>query len=523
MKFKIVIFRRIFFCLYAEHNCQNMAPVTLLCSFILLLVMGVSVNAARRPNIVWIMSDDLGYGELSSFGQTNFRTPNIDRLAAEGIRFTSAYCGEAVCAPSRGSLMTGLHMGHAYIRGNGNKGPDGTDTPLRANDTTVAELLQEAGYHTGLVGKWGLGSNASTGSAQLKGFSYFFGEPSQGNAHNMYPEYLFESSATDPRVLDVVTLSGNLRSARGESPSREQCMGPMDDWGNFGGCNYTHDLFTQHAVQYLRESVTERPGQPFFLYVAWTDPHAGGWGSNAETGNPVTFDGEFAENTTWPVVERDHASVIQNVQDRDVGVLLDLLKELGIDEDTIVFYASDNGASDEGGHQASFFTSSGPLRGVKRSLYEGGIRTPSSVRWPGRIVPGLVSDFPWQFADFLPTALDLAGRPDLVPPGVDGLSIVPTLLGGAQGQQRRPADECFYWEFCTNDKWGRAGRMGRWKAVALSSEAPTELYDLETDIGETADLAAQHPEVVRRLEECMDRAHTDSPDWPVGDGICVTS
>ncbi|CAM9404290.1 unnamed protein product [Ectocarpus fasciculatus] len=452
-------------------------------------------RGSAPPNIVWLMSDDLGYGELSSFGQTQFRTPHIDRLASEGVRFTSAYCGEAVCAPSRGALMTGLHMGHAYIRGNGKKGIGGTDTPLRPGDTTVAELLQQAGYYTGLVGKWGLGVNGTTGSAQNKGFNYFFGEPDQTHAHNMYPEFLLQSSEA---------VAGRLEE---------------DQYGNFGGCNYTHDLFTDHAVAFLEERARV-PDQPFFLYVAWTDPHAGGWGSDVEHGNPVPFDGQFNSEHSWPVVERDHASVIQNkCICADVGRILRTLQTTGMDNNTIVFFASDNGASDEGGHRASFFTSSGPLRGVKRSLYEGGIRTPSSARWPGVIPPAQVSAFPWTFADFLPTALELASRPDLVPPGLDGISIVPTLLGQPQSR----GDFCLYWEFCTNDLWGRAARRGRWKAVALSSAGPTELYDLERDIGETTDLAARFPAVVREMEACMDAEHEDSPDWPVGDGLCVSS
>lgn len=648
-----------------------------------LLAMCMLARGSAPPNIVWLMSDDLGYGELSSFGQTQFRTPHIDRLASEGVRFTSAYCGEAVCAPSRGALMTGLHMGHAYIRGNGKKGIGGTDTPLRPGDTTVAELLQQAGYYTGLVGKWGLGVNGTTGSAQNKGFNYFFGEPDQTHAHNMYPEFLLQSSEAVAGRLEEIALTGNTRqeiqgvpafassllhaqsglclgatgraaegdplrvqscvwgidtrqwlldeasgvlvydgvvsspspslcaAANGENgevvlaacdraspaqqwvltaqqqlssgtgarpvcmqavlspgdeaaavttmpcvspavevgaqtfrflnpiPSRERCMSPQDQYGNFGGCNYTHDLFTDHAVAFLEERARV-PDQPFFLYVAWTDPHAGGWGSDVEHGNPVPFDGQFNSEHSWPVVERDHASVIQNVQDRgeyntvsvsvvfmadkkcicaDVGRILRTLQTTGMDNNTIVFFASDNGASDEGGHRASFFTSSGPLRGVKRSLYEGGIRTPSSARWPGVIPPAQVSAFPWTFADFLPTALELASRPDLVPPGLDGISIVPTLLGQPQSR----GDFCLYWEFCTNDLWGRAARRGRWKAVALSSAGPTELYDLERDIGETTDLAARFPAVVREMEACMDAEHEDSPDWPVGDGLCVSS
>jgi arylsulfatase A-like enzyme len=635
---------------------------------------------ATPPNIIWIMADDLGYGELSSFGQTNFQTHNIDRFAEEGIRFTSAYCGAPLCAPSRASFMTGLHTGHTNIRGNGKKGPGQTDTPLRDNDTTVAELLQLAGYYTAIVGKWGLGVPSSSGSPQLKGFDYFYGEPDQQNAHNYYPPYLYQTSNSSSDLQKVI-LSGNvfgeisgapvlpsiafnpdsrrcldvsngdnadvgdvvilnmcpsdsvevecmmwtldqqtgllynennivlgrdravesvllcvsasdgsgypslqqcdadnayqkwsltnhnflqlahteqclgyatdavgrrqaiiplklvscaLLSSDNEStayrpaslhfnqdpPSRLRCMSPITDtYGNHGGCRYTHDLFTAAALDMVTQRTKRAPSQPFFLYLAWADPHAGGWSTDdIEAGNPVPSDGEFSQQASWPVVERDHASVIQNYLDRDVGRLVQTLQQLGIDNNTVVFFASDNGASNEGGHKGSFFVSSGPLKGYKRSLYEGGIRTPSSVRWPGHIKPGQTVHFPWYFPDFLPTALDIAGRIDLIPAVTDGVSILPLLLGDSE--VTRPVDTCIYFEFCTNNKWGRAARMNQWKAVGLSSELPTELYDLSVDVGEERDVAGLFPDVVRELQTCMDAQHEENSDWPRGDARC---
>lgn len=630
---------------------------------------------ALSPNIIWIMTDDLGYGELSSFGQTNFHTERIDQFAEEGIRFTSAYCGAPLCAPSRAAFMTGRHTGHTKIRGNGKKGPGQTDTPLERNATTVAELLQFAGYYTALVGKWGLGVATSSGSPHLKGFDFFYGEPDQQNAHNYYPPYLFKthniskipqkvilqenwsgelgSTSVLPSVVsnsesglcldvqngdhatsgDIVILticpmdeykidsmmwtlneqtgllynrnsmvlsqngtiesllfcvsvssispipflgkcgnktliqkwflsSGNLlQSAQTgqclgfvadgaknsqsdvlltlmscelsdsynqlgrfhfhqDPPSRDRCMSPItDSFGNRGGCSYTHDLYTSVALDLLTWRTSRAPTQPFFLFLSWTNPHAGGWTSDdVEAGNPVPSDGVFSDHEEWPTVEQDHASVIQNYIDRDVQRLIDRLKSLGIDNNTIVFFASDNGASNEGGHDANFFKSSGPLRGFKRSLYEGGIRTPSSVRWPGHILAGQTIDFPWYFPDFMPTALDIAGRKDLIPSTTDGVSILPLLLGASDVP--RPHDSCLYFEFCTNGLWGRAARKNQWKAVALSSKLPTELYDVTVDIGEEKNVARLFPDIVRDLEACMEAQHVDNEDWPRGDGLC---
>jgi arylsulfatase A-like enzyme len=471
-----------------------------------------SSTPPQPPNILFLLSDDLGYAELSSFGQSHFSTPHIDSLASDGIRFTNAYAGAPVCGPSRSVLMTGLHTGHNYIRGN-NGQPDGTDMGLRANDTTVAELLQKQGYHTSLLGKWGLGYNGTDGQPNLKGFDQFYGELDQANAHNMYPHFLWNNTVEQE-------LTGNTRLLM--PPSRHRCMSESG-----GGCNWTHDFFTNAAVDALHERAGE-PDKPFFMVVSWTDPHAGGYTrTNLETGNPVPSAKEFADVSDWPDVEQDHASVIQNYQDRDVGTLLALLDDLNLADNTIVFFASDNGASNEGGeHSYQFFNSSGPLTGCKRSLYEGGIRSPIIARWPGVIKPGVVSDFPWYFADFLPTALDLAGADPAE--GVDGMSILPVLRGDAiEGASER----CLYFEFCTNingrRSWGHAARIGDMKAVSLSGgmDAELELYDLSVDAGEKNNLrgADGYEDVLAKLQSCLVEEHEDSPDFPVGDDNCKSS
>lgn len=416
--------------------------------------------------------------------------------------------------------MTGLHSGHAYIRGNEVDPKYGGDLSLRANDTTFPELLQQAGYMTILSGKWGLGENNSMGAPNLKGFDYFLGDLDQKDCHIMYPPYLWENK-------EILPLSGNTQS--GALPSRERCMGV-----NGSNYNWTHDVFTNAAMKALTERA-EEPDVPFFLFVSWTDPHAGGWHDYvelyAETGQPVPSDGDFNQQDEWPLVERDHASVIQNYQDRDVGSLVDLIDELGLGPSTLIIFASDNGASNEGGnphdgfHSYQFFNSSGPLQGFKRSVYEGGIRSPTIARWPGTITAGSVSQEPWYFADFMSTALDLAEAPDLIPSNTDGVSIAPLLRGEVDTIDR--GNSCIYFEFCTNiegiARWGRAGRVGNWKAVSASSEQPLELYNVQDDPGETSNLATEEPDILANLKTCMDSQHVDSAEFPMGDYVCTPS
>jgi arylsulfatase A-like enzyme len=426
----------------------------------------------KHPNIIFILADDLGYGDLGCFGQKQIQTPNLDRLAADGKRFTQYYAGCTVCAPSRCSLMTGQHTGHCTIRGN-------ALVPLRTEDVTVAEILQKAGYQTGLIGKWGLGEPDSTGLPNRKGFDYFYGYLNQVHAHNYYPDYLWRNQEKVP--LDNVV-------DKGVATKRVQ---------------YSNDLFTQEALSFVERS----RDRPFFLYLAYTIPHANNERGQLEgNGMEVPSDEPYTDRP-WPQAQKNHAAMITRL-DADVGRLLKRLQELNLDENTIVFFTSDNGPHKEGGADPQFFASAGPLRGYKRDLYEGGIRVPLLVRWPGRIKAGTVSDQVGAFWDFPPTAAELAGGK--VPAGLDGISLVPTLLGVGEQKQH----DSLYWEFHENG-FHQALRKGDWKAVRLKLDGPLELYDLKTDPGENNNVAAKNPEVVAKMEEILKGARTESKEWPI--------
>lgn len=427
-----------------------------------------SEEPARKPNILFILADDLGYGDLGCYGQQQILTPNLDRLASEGIRFTDCYAGSTVCAPSRCCLMTGFHSGHARIRGNARH-------PLLPEDTTVAEVLKQAGYATGLVGKWGLGEPGTTGIPNRKGFDEFYGYLNQGHAHNYYPEHLWNNE-------EMVELAGNLGMGRKE---------------------YSHDLFTDKALDYL----TRHQDHPFFLYLAYTIPHANNERGRYEGNGMEVPDFGPYKDQPWPDTEKGKAAMITRL-DTDIGKILDHLKQLGIEKDTLIFFTSDNGPHREGGSNPEFFQSSGPLKGIKRDLYEGGIRVPMMVRCPGRVPAGKVSDQVWSFWDFLPTAAELAGG--TIPQGIDGLSMVPALSGG-----KAPEHEFLYWEFHEGG-FKQAVRMGQWKAVRLAPGQPLELYNLENDPGETVNLAAEQPRVIAKIEGYLKQARTESENWPIG-------
>jgi len=436
----------------------------------------------RRPNIIYIMADDLGYGDLGCYGQKIIQTPRIDRIAEEGIRFTQCYAGSTVCAPSRCSLMTGLHTGHCWIRGNAR-------VPLRPEDVTVAELLKEQGYTTGLIGKWGLGNEETTGVPNKQGFDYFFGYLDQGHAHNYYPDHLWRNE-------ERVELPENVQSTEHKGLAVEKTT-------------YSHDLVAQEALEFVERHRDE----PFFLYLALTTPHANNEGGRA-TGNGMEVPdyGVYADKN-WPDPQKGHAAMITRM-DRDVGRLMDRLNELGIEEDTIVFFTSDNGTHKEGGADPEFFNSSGPLRGYKRDLYDGGIRVPMIVRWPGTLNTGQTSDQVWAFWDFLPTAVELAGGEP--PKDVDGVSMVQTLrLLGMGGIKRMQVQhEYLYWEFHERE-FSQAVRHGDWKAVRKGNNQPVELYDLSTDIGETTNIANEHLDMVTRMEGYLKTARTENEHWPV--------
>lgn len=444
---------------------------------------GVEGGAAPRPNIVLILADDLGWGDLGCYGQRHFATPRLDRLAAEGLRFTRAYAGATVCAPSRGALMTGFHTGHARVRGNAGRNRPQAQA-LRAEDLTVARLLQQAGYATALIGKWGLGDvgAAESGLPRRQGFDYFFGYLNQRHAHNYYPTFLWRN---ETRVPLRNTVPDEDADGAGVSDNRLE---------------YAADVIAEEALAFLRR-VQDRP---FFLYFAPTIPHANN--EAGARGMEVPDLGPYRDRD-WPEAQKAHAAMIHRL-DRDVGRLLDLLHELGLEERTLVLFSSDNGPHREGGYDPAWSRSSGPLRGRKRDLYEGGIRVPLLARWPGRVPAGQVTDQVVAFWDFLPTAAELAG---VALPPCDGLSFAATLLGRPGESARR---EPLYWE-CFEGGFRQAVLARDWKGVRLAPGRPLELYDLKNDPGETRDLAAAHPEMVARLEALLARARSDSPDWPV--------
>ncbi len=459
----------------------------LLSSFILVAQSAVSAppdspgaTAARKPNIIFILADDLGYGDLGCYGQTRIKTPNLDQLAAEGIRFTDFYAGSTVCAPSRCALMTGLHIGHALIRGNATQA-------LRSGDLTVAEVLRQSGYYSGLIGKWGLGNEHTEGVPQKKGFDEFVGYLDQTHAHDYYTDYLWHY---DPK-------SG--------FDDREKLL---ENQGGKKGL-YIPDLLTRAALNFVRNNKPDQLNhyRPFFLYLPYIIPHANNEeGRRTGNGMQVPSDAPYS-NEPWPQTEKNKAAMISRL-DADVGKLMDKLKQLKIDDNTIVFFSSDNGPHKEGGVDPRFFESSGPLRGTKRDLYEGGIRVPLIVRWPKAIKPGQVSNFIGAFWDFLPTAAEIVGA--RYPTNLDGISMLPTLLGRPQTNWH----EFLYWEFHERG-FQQAIRMGDWKAVRPQAGEPLELYDLRSDAGEKQNVADKNPAVVAQLEALLKQARTDSERWPI--------
>jgi arylsulfatase A-like enzyme len=427
----------------------------------------------RQPNIIFIMADDLGYGDLGAYGQQKLKTPNIDRLAADGMRFTDFYSGSTVCAPSRCVLMTGLHTGHCHIRGN-------ADAYLQAEHITVAEVLKGAGYTTGLSGKWGLGDPGTPGIPTRQGFDHFFGYLNHVHAHNYFPAYLYRGEERVP-LRNVVPGEGDYGS--GVATKR---------------VDYSSDLIVQDALEFIAKN----KAAPFFLFLSYTIPHANN--EAEDRGMEINDVGVFGARD-WPAAEQGFAAMMARL-DSDIGRLMQQLGTLGIDQNTVVFFTSDNGPHEEGGHDPLFFDSNGPLRGIKRTLYEGGIRIPMIVRWPGHVPAGTTSSHAAYFADFLPTAAEIAGVEP--PPGLDGKSFLPAAVGREQA-----AHELLYWEFYEGG-FSQAVRFGRWKAVrAGEGDKPIEIYDLETDPGEHVDVAAAHPDLVARAQAYMAREHVPSPLW----------
>ncbi|TWT88815.1 Arylsulfatase precursor [Pseudobythopirellula maris] len=456
--------------------------------FLLMLAVltpcGAVCGQSMRPNVLFVLADDLGYGDLSCYGQRLWETPHIDAAARKGVRFTQHYAGSTVCAPSRAVLMTGLHTGHCPVRGNRNASPT-SNWPLPSGAVTLAGKLQEVGYRTALIGKWGLGDQHTTGDPLRQGFDHFFGYYHQNHAHNYWPEFLWRNGDRVPlsnTVPEPTPSGGGVATERGE---------------------YTHDLFVDEALRWIGE---DAHGRPFMLLLTLTIPHANN--EAGDEGQEVPDLGPYADKP-WPPAERATAAMIARM-DRDFGRLRARLAELGLAENTLVVFASDNGPHAEGGRDPRFSDSSGGLRGIKRDLYEGGIRVPAIACWPGVIGAGGVSESPSAFEDWLPTLAELAGAEPLS--GIDGVSLAPTLMGEGEQAPR----EVLYWEF-HEGVGARAVRVGDLKlierGVATDDPEPVELYDLARDPGENRDLASERPDTVRRLAAVMRASREPSADF----------
>ncbi len=479
----------------------------------------IADDTAKLPNIIYVLADDLGYAELGCYGQEKIRTPHLDRLASEGMRFTQHYCGNAVCAPSRCVLMTGKHPGHAYVRSNRRfKLPKehmqkyGLEyhgqEPIPDTEVTIAEVLKQKGYTTAAMGKWGLGQIGTSGDPNRQGFDLFFGYNCQGHAHSYYTGHLWKNHE---KILlgNRPPIPGHGRLRGGADPR------DPDSYAPFKGKDYAPDHMIREALAFIRAN----KDRPFFLYYPSTIPHLalhipdeelkpylGKWPEVPFTGNGYT---------PHMTPRAAYAAMISRL-DREVGRMMELLDELGLRQNTLVMFSSDNGTTHlKKEVDYEFFRSVGPLRGLKGSLYEGGIRVPMIARWPGRIAPGSVSDHVSAFCDVLPTLAEVVG---VEPPAeIDGISFLPALLGESDRQRRH---EFLYWEF---PSYGgqQVVRMGDWKGVRqkmLQKRNPNrlkiELYNLKDDVGESHDVADDHPEIVAKIAEIMRRARTPSDVFP---------
>ena len=463
----------------------------------------------RPPNIVFILADDLGYGELGSYGQDEIRTPRLDALAAQGLRFTQHYSGSPVCAPSRCVLLTGLHTGHAFIRDNDEMNQRGDvwndpalegQRPIPEETVTLAELLKARGYATAAIGKWGLGWTGSSGDPNRQGFDLFYGYTCQRVAHNYYPTHLWRND-------QKVALRNPAFKAHQKLPAGADPADPAS-YAAYAGEDYAADFMIEAALGFVRNNAA----RPFFLYFPTPVPHLA---LQVPEDSLAEYAGAF-EEAPYPggqgylphLTPRAAYAAMITRMDRDVGRILDLLEELGLEEDTMVVFTSDNGPSWVGGVDKDYFGSQGGLRGRKAQLYEGGIRVPAVVRWPGRTAEGTVTDQVSAFWDWLPTLCEVAGAD--TPAGLDGLSLVPTLAGEPRRQAQH---EYLYWEFA---KRMQAVRMGRWKAFRPEPGAPLQLYDLTADPAESLDLAASRPEVVAEIERILVDGRTESEHFPLG-------
>ncbi|QNF35654.1 arylsulfatase [Adhaeribacter swui] len=455
-----------------------------------LIVLGAFTSFAQnKPNVVFILADDLGYGDIGVFGQKLIKTPNIDKLAANGIRFTQFYAGTSVCAPSRAALLTGKHTGHTPVRGNYEIQPEG-QFPLADSVFTTAELFRKAGYATGLFGKWGLGFPGSPGEPNKQGFNQFYGYNCQRQSHNFFPSHLWHNQQ---RV--------NLTNTPTVQPQ------------------YAPELIQEKALAFLAANSKK----PFFLYLAYTLPHAA-LQLPADDKNLKFYKKQFNEQpqtvpATWNGVgyqpqaypRATYAAMVTRLDDY-VGQVVSQLKTLGLDKNTLIVFTSDNGPHREGGNQLEYFNSSGGFRGIKRDLYEGGIRVPMIVSWPAVIKQARQSDFVGAAWDFMPTFAQLVNQP--LPKNLDGISILPTI----RNQGKQTAHEFLYWEF-HEDGGRQAVRLGNWKGVRLNVKkdrnGPIQLFNLANDPGEKNDISAAHPEIVKQIANLMAREHVPNKDFPL--------
>jgi arylsulfatase A-like enzyme len=479
------------------------------------LIMHSQSKKAKLPNIIYIYADDLGYGELGCYGQQKIKTPFLDKMAAQGMRFTQHYSGAPVCAPSRAILLTGKHSGHSYIRGNHELGgfPDSTERgqmALRSEEFTIAELLKQKGYTCGIIGKWGLGMHNTEGLPNRQGFDYSYGYLDQKQAHNFYPTHLWENGQWDSLHQPFINVHKKLDPATANDL----------DFEYFKGKKYSQEIMTEKAMQFIDNNVNK----PFFLYLPYTIPHVSLQLPDEEVAKYI---GQFNESpyygtqgyasTKYPL--STYAAMISYL-DAQVGIVMQKIKDAGLDEHTIIFFSSDNGATFAGGVNSKFFNSVDGLRGLKMDLYEGGIRVPFIARWPGKIKAGTVATHVSAQYDLAATIADITGQRLNE---TDGLSFLPALLG-----KRQKEHKYLYFEY--PEKGGQiAVRMGDWKAVKFNlKENPTakwELYNLKNDRNETTDLASQHEDILRQMDKIVKTSHKPShlPSWNFVEAVLKNS
>lgn len=459
--------------------------ILIICAFAYSEICLFSANNTEKPNIILILADDLGYGEIGCYGQKLIKTPNIDRLAKEGIKFTQFYAGSTVCAPSRSVLMTGQHTGHTRVRGNAGSN-NFEPQMLRNEDVTVAEVLKSAGYKTALIGKWGLGMPGDEGVPNKQGFDYFFGYLSQQHAHNHYPDFLWRNE-------EMVKL-----------PNQVVRIGKLGAGYATNRVVYAGDLFAKESLQFIEEN----KDKPFFIFLSVVVPHANNERRAALKDGEEVPDYGIYSNKDWTTPNKGHAAMITRL-DSQIGEIMKKLDKTGLAKKTIVIFTSDNGPQKEGGHDPDFFDSNGPFRGMKRDLYEGGIRVPFIVRWKGKTKPGQVSNHIGYFGDIMATLAELAGT---VPPdGIDSLSLVPTISGKPSLQKKH---KYLYWEFHERGFSQAILLDGRWKGIRLLRRtASIQLYDLKNDLGEQNDVSSKYPEIVKEIKYLMENARVGNPLW----------